>query len=275
MNLLLYFARAWRLCLGLISMLAAGSMVSRAAVPLPDHLIYGTIAINGRPVTRADTGVTIVARRTSNGPVIASYRMGATQRLGDFYYSLRLPVAMAVDATPGQAVPGENVVITVQWSGGVAHQVVHQVTEPGVALRLDFGEGVDTNGDGVPEGWELATLGTIGGDLNRDSDADGASDRAEFFAGTHPGNASDVFRLAVVGDGANVGVAFRALRAAGVGAAGKTRYYSLESSTDPASGVWRSIENLSRITGSDQWVEHSEPSGTNAPAFFRARVWLE
>jgi hypothetical protein len=246
-----------------------------AAVPVPDHLLYGTIAINGRPVTRTDTGITIEARRSAFGPVLASYRMGSRPANGDFYYSLRIPVAKSADASPAQAALGESVTITVRTSTGIAHQAVHSVTEPGVALRLDFGAGVDTNGDGVPEGWELATFGTSGANLNRDSDGDGASDRAEYFAGTQPTNPGDVFRLALTQDGANLQVAFRALRTAGIGFEARTRYYALESTLDPSRGPWTPVPNMSRIAGNGQLQIHSEPKGTNGPSFFRARVWLE
>lgn len=246
-----------------------------AQVPIPDHLLYGTIAIGGRPVTRADTSITIEARRSSSGPVLASYRMGSRPANGDFYYSLRIPVARAIDASPARAALGESVVITVRTASGIAHQVTHSVAEPGVALRLDFGAGVDTNGDGVPEGWELANLGTSGGNLDRDTDGDGSSDRNEFFAGTQPNNPGDVFRLALTQDGANLHVAFRALNAAGPGFEARTRYYALESSPNPTLGPWTPLPNRSRIPGNGQLVIHTEPKGTNAPAYFRARVWLE
>lgn len=262
-------AMAWVLLSGPVATCAS------AQVPIPDHLLYGTIAIGGRPVTRTDSSVTLEARRTASGPVLASYRMGSRPANGDFYYSLRIPVARPADASPAQAALGESVVITVRNSNGIAHQAIHAVTEPGVALRLDFGAGVDTNGDGVPEGWELATFGTSGADLNRDTDGDGSSDRGEYFAGTKPTDASDAFRLALTQDGANLQVAFRALTASGAGFESRTRYYALESSPNPALGSWSPVPNHSRIPGNGQLVIHSEPRGTNAPTFFRARVWLE
>ncbi|MCW5558631.1 MAG: hypothetical protein KIT22_12465, partial [Verrucomicrobiae bacterium] len=179
--------------LGLGTALLCGlTLRAAAAVPLPDHLIYGTIAIDGRPVTRADTGTIIEARQTSSGPVIASYRMGAQSALGEFHYALRIPAAGAADATSSQAVLGGTLVITVRSGNRIAHQVSHRVDESGVAFRLDLGAGVDTNGDGVPENWELATFGTSGANLDRDSDGDGASDRAEYFAGTSALDPEDV-----------------------------------------------------------------------------------
>lgn len=246
-----------------------------AAVPLPDHLVYGTIAIDGRPVTRADSTVSVEVRRTSSGPILASYRMGSRAALGDFYYALRIPVAKAAEASPAQAALGDSIVVTVRSSSGIAYQVVHRVTEPGVALRLDFGAGVDTNGDGVPEGWELAHFGTSGANLARDTDGDGVADRLEYVAGTQPKDAGDAFRLALAHDGGNLRVGFRALRAAGTGFEGRTRYYALESTLDPSRGPWMPVENHGRIPGNDQLVTYTEPGGTNAPAFFRARVWLE
>jgi hypothetical protein len=167
------------------------------------------------------------------------------------------------------------VVVTVRSTTGIAHQVVHRVTESGIALRLDFGAGVDVNGDGVPEGWELANFGTSGSNLGRDTDGDGAVDRTEYFAGTQPTDASDVFRLALAQDGANLQVSFRALRATGTGFEGRSRYYALESSADPVRGPWVPVVNHSRLPGSDQLLTYSAPIGTNPPAFFRARVWLE
>lgn len=246
-----------------------------AAVPLPDHVVFGTIAIDGKPVTGANTDTVIEARRSADGPILASYRMGTSLRLGNFYYALRLPIAAVADARITDAVLGDSVIITVRNQSGTAHQVVHTVTEPGVALRLDFGASVDTNGDGVPDGWELATLGTTGANLSLDTDADGVADRGEYVAGTRPVDASDVFRLAVQNDGAVIRVSCRALRAVGTGYESRTRYYSLEFATDPVSGPWQSIENLSRIPGADQLVIYEQPADTEVPVFFRARVWLE
>lgn len=249
--------------------------LAQAGVPLPDHMLYGTIAIDGRPVTKADTTVVVEARRSPGGPVVASYRMGSLARLGDYYYSLRLPVASASDATPTQAILGESITLTVRSASRVAFQLRHDVTEPGVALRLDFGAGIDTDGDGVPEGWELANLGASSGNLDRDTDGDGAADRTEYFAGTKPTDATDVLRLALVQEGANLQVSFRALRAAGTGFEGRTRYYALQSTTDPAGGQWLPVENFSRVPGNDQLLTYVESGNSRESTFFRVRVWLE
>lgn len=260
----------------LLSAVVFASITARAAVPQPDHLVFGTIAIDGRAITRTDTDVVIEARRGANGPVLASYRMGSSTRLGDHYYALRLTVAnSAADATAKDAILGESLVLTVRNTAGVAHQVTHPVTEPGVAFRLDFGASVDTDGNGIPDGWEIGYFGKTGGDSGRDGDIDGASNLGEYNAGTHPLDPTDVFRLAIQIDGALLRVSFRALPATGVGYESRTRYYALETTDDPVSGRWQPVENFNRITGANQLVVFGQPNHPETPAFFRARVWLE
>ncbi|MFN0067897.1 MAG: hypothetical protein ACKVYV_09705 [Limisphaerales bacterium] len=247
---------------------------SHAALPLPDHVVYGTIAFGVRPVTSTDTDVVIEARRSLNGPVLASYRMGQTPRLGGHYYELRLALEDEV-SSPRAAAVGETLLVIVRSARGIQHQALHVISDAGTAQRLDFGVTLDTDGDGVPDGWELAALGTHGGDLRRDTDGDAASDAAEYAAGTRPMDAADVFRLAVVRDGDGLAVSLRTLAAAGAGYEGRRRYYALESTADPAAGPWQPVENHSRIQGANQLVVYRHAGGTNPPAFFRARVWLE
>ena len=57
---------------------------------------------------------------------------------------------------------------------------------------------VDTNANGIPDDWEMAFLGNIDPvhPPSTDSDGDGASDYAEFMAGTDPANPDSCLRLA-------------------------------------------------------------------------------
>src|SRR5262245_30696063 len=114
-----------------------------AGLSLPDHILYGTIAIENQPVTRERTDVVVEARREANGPVLASYRMGSTARLGEFYYELRVPLEEAPVTTARTVAPGETLLITVRNASGVQHEIRQLVSEPGVAFRLDFGASVD------------------------------------------------------------------------------------------------------------------------------------
>ncbi len=249
---------------------------SRAGLPLPDQIVFGTIAISNKPVTSASTDVIVEARRASNTPVVASYTMGSTARLGTYYYELRFQLE---DSSPSSArvlVPGEQLLLTVRNTAGVQFSTSYQVSDQGTVERLDFGVSVDANENGVPDSWELAHLGSNNANLNLDSDGDGVSDLAEYTLGTNPKDASDSFHLEVTTDTDEVQVSFKAMPAAGVGYEGMQRFYSLDSMTDLNSGNWTPLPNLSRVPASGQTVVYREPStGTNTPNFFRARVWLE
>ena len=52
----------------------------------------------------------------------------------------------------------------------------------------------DTDGDGLPDDWELAYFNGLQRDGTGDFDGDGQSDKAEFLAGTDPTNGGSVFR---------------------------------------------------------------------------------
>jgi hypothetical protein len=249
---------------------------SQAGLPLPDHIVYGTITISNQPVTSANTDVTVEARFSSNGPLVASYAMGSAARLGTYYYELRFQLEDASPSSPQVIVLGQQLLLTVQNSAGVQFELPYQVPDQGGVTRLDFGTNVDANGSGVPDRWELANFGTNNVDLSRDSDGDGVPDWAEYIAGTNPKDATDLFRLEMVPGTNQVQVSFHALAAAGIGYEGVQRFYALESSTNLLTGNWNALPDLSRVSGNDQMVVYCQPTGgTNVPAFFRARVWLE
>jgi subtilisin family serine protease len=66
--------------------------------------------------------------------------------------------------------------------------------------RLDLARIVDSDGNGLPDWWELEYFGVLTGtDPNADPDGDGASNLAEFLAGTNPTNYNSALRLQVLG----------------------------------------------------------------------------
>src|SRR5262249_10955937 len=58
--------------------------------------------------------------------------------------------------------------------------------------------GLDSDGDGMEDDWEMAYFGTLARDGTGDFDGDGSSDLAEFRAGTDPTNMGSVFRVLMV-----------------------------------------------------------------------------
>lgn len=104
---------------------------------------------------------------------------------------------------------------------------------------------VDTDDDGMPDPWETAF------GLNPDSDADaafdpdqdGASNLAEYLAGTHPREGQSVFRIRSLAI-ANGGVQLRFPAVAG-------RSYSLQTSSLVAADDWDTLTNIApvRISG--------------------------
>jgi len=244
---------------------------AHATLPLPDQVIYGTIAIQNRAVTNNNSGTNVVieARRSSDNQLLASYRMGSSTSQGKLLYVLRVPMEDAPASSAAVAQPDDTLVVTVKKLSVAQFTATNIVLNSGTALRLDFGASVDTDGDGIPDAWELAHA------ANRDSDGDGVPDAAEFIAGTNPTDPSDLFRLSVrTGTNGNTQVSFLARTAAGVGYAGLTRYYSLETKTSPAAGSWAVVPNFDRIQGANQLVTY-DSSATNGSQFFRGHVWLE
>lgn len=61
-----------------------------------------------------------------------------------------------------------------------------------MVLRLNRS---DSDGDGLPDDWELAYFNGLQRDGNSDSDGDGQTDRMEFQAGTDPTNVGSILRV--------------------------------------------------------------------------------
>ena len=162
-----------------------GQMSCQGALPEPYNLIYGTIEMDGRIVSAADTTVTVEARRLPTGATIARYVMGSQSSAGN-YYALKIRLETpAPDDIMHAAETGTTLYLTVLKGTMVKNQLEYDMGERGVVKRLDFGN-VDTDHDGLPDGWEQAYLFGLQFGANDDPDGDGVSNIDEYHLGTHP-----------------------------------------------------------------------------------------
>lgn len=277
MNLFLASIRRFgRIFAALIaSFLMAAPRATLAVVPIPDFVVYGTVAIQDEAVTnsQASTNVVIQATRLSDGATVASYQMGSSTNQGMFFYIVRIPMEDAPASSPLTTEPNSPLVFTVEESGVVQLTSTNVPASSSTVQRLDFGPSVDTTGDGIPDAWQIAN-GIVPGHLG-DADGDGMSDYAEYIAGTSPTNASSIFQLKISETDTNTSeVSFQALLAEGVGYEGRSRYYALEVNTNISTPDWNTVPNYSRVLGTNQTVIYALPN-TGTPEWFRARVWLE
>ena len=95
---------------------------------------------------------------------------------------------------------------------------------------LNLAHSVDTDGNGLPDWWEQQFFGHLTGtDPNADPDHDGASNLAEFLAGTNPTNFNSALRLTALPAAGTNGVVLEWPGVAG-------RYYRLLRATNLLNG---------------------------------------
>ncbi len=262
--------------LGVFGLVICFNYSASAELPAPDNILNGTITLGSQPVNAADTNVVVEARRTVNGPVIASYRMGSDARVGGFY-RLKIPLEELAPVTdsPDSSLVGDSLVLVVRNTSGVQTQLPYQIPERGHAQRLDFGTTVaDSDIDGLPDVYELATFGNLNPNGNGDEDGDGVRNKDEFTAGTNPNDRNGFFHLTITRSGpAGKLVSFFAVTAAGAGYAGYDRIYSLESTTNLSLANWRGVPNYTNLLGNNSTVTYVsvEP---DAQTFYRCRLQL-
>jgi len=138
-----------------------------------------------------------------------------------------------------------------------------------------LGSGVDTDQDGMPDGWENTNLNGTGNPPDNDWDQDGLLDVEEYVAGTIATNADSFFAVTVTSDAGNVLVSFAALQAAGTDYDGFDRYYALEARVDPGpNSAWQGVPGHTNILGQGQIVVYTNTS-PSANEIYRGRVWLQ
>lgn len=166
----------WTLAAGLWTTVAFG------AFPEPDVVLYGKVKFDGRNMAKADN-VVIQARLIPMGASVTQTTLG---ELSNEYYSLRIPIDSAQPVSrPGASVVGTVLYLTVLHNNQVRAQIPYELREKGLVQEVNFGD-VDTDTDGLPDGWEQAYLFGLGANGTGDGDNDGLKNSDEYRLGTHP-----------------------------------------------------------------------------------------
>ncbi len=96
--------------------------------------------------------------------------------------------------------PGDDA----HWFAGDNASSNNPVQWADVTLAVDANDPYDSDGDGLPDAWELSAFGTLARDGSGDFDSDGVSDAGEFTSGTDPASAASTFRVTRVERGPGV-----------------------------------------------------------------------
>ncbi len=119
---------------------------------------------------------------------------------------------------------------------------------------------LDSDGDGIPNGWETANAfnPTLASDALLDADGDGMCNRDEYAAGTDPRNAASALRItAVARIGADVAISWPSVFG---------KRYAVQTRGDLVSGAWSVLQN--NIAGTGALLNITDPAAT-APRFYR------
>ena len=172
----------WRRAATVLALGTLGAGPVLGAFPEPDVVLYGKVKFDGRNMTQADK-VVVQARLIPMGASVTQTTLGT---LSDEFYSLRIPIDSEQPVSrPGASVVGMTLYLTVLHNNQVRAQIPYEIREKGLVQELNFGD-VDTDTDGLSDGWEQAFLFGLGENGNGDGDGDGLKNSDEYRLGTHP-----------------------------------------------------------------------------------------
>ena len=143
-------------------------------------------------------------------------------------------------------------------SWAYSNDVVNWTSFPATSGRLNL----DTDGDGIPDAWEIANgmNSTDAGDAALDSDGDGSSNYLEYIAGTNPQSAASVFRVdsvAPTGPGGAFVVTFTAQA---------NRTYTVQYRTSLVTGSWQKLADVAPASAGS--VSVPDPASLGEPNRF-------
>lgn len=130
---------------------------------------------------------------------------------------------------------GNGMALTRLSAGGYGNEPTNWVAAAPTAGKPNGGDVNDTDGDGLPDAWEMLYFGTLARDGTGDFDSDGMTDLQEHRAGTSPVNPADVLRLLSVAFGNSTVLEFSAV-------AGRT--YTVQYRDSLGEGAWQTLAEV-------------------------------
>lgn len=153
------------------------------------------------------------------------------------------------------AAPGTNYVLRMKLTGS-------NCTDSSWTESLPFAISPDTDHDGAPDAWEMATYGNLTTvTAVSDHDSDGASDVAEFLSGTLPGEAASVFETRAMTNSVDGTVTIQWASVA-------NRYYSVARSTNLLTGFSVISSNIAATPPLNTFTDTNAVS----PCFYEIRM---
>lgn len=190
-----------RISLCLLTLVASG-FAAFAYPPAPDHTFHGLVRNEwGAPIDVSGARVFIQSTNGvgANAVIAASTQPGINYRLIVPMDSARSPKIEPPSASSLRQNQGFQLKVVIGTTIYLPIEMVFSrpLGEPAGNTRLDLTLGVDSDGDGLPDAWEIANglNPNNPNDANGDADGDGLSNRDEYLAGTFAFDANDGFQL--------------------------------------------------------------------------------
>jgi hypothetical protein len=150
-----------------------------ADIPEPDVIYYGAVEL--RPSQGADETDDIISLRLNDThEELDSYVLGTISDYDPDVYVVRVTID-ALESIEGKA--------ATFYVGDESVQEVN-IADKGSVINLDLSVvGPDTDGDGLPDSWEMSYFGTLDRDGSGNINGDGETDGQEYNLGTDPTSA--------------------------------------------------------------------------------------
>jgi hypothetical protein len=205
-----YLFRAAIVCLASVSF---PTQVFPQGIPEPSRLLYGQIYNPpGGPFARVTAGTLTWTFQPAGGGTSVTVTVQCTNLYAPYAFIVQVPCETPMPGltsssnvleltSPPQAYVRTNVMLNGQpifLKHPSQSSLSLTSTNRGQMEQVDLTllqSDQDSNGNGLPDGWQLQYFGHLGIDPNDDPDHDGMSNLAEYIAGTAPNDPSSNFRL--------------------------------------------------------------------------------